>query len=99
MSNKDIHIDKWFEDRGITENGKPMAQAIKTLEELTELFDALNKNDEHEIKDAIGDIYVTLRGVCLTYGVKMDDCINQAYNEIKDRKGYLTPEGMFIKET
>jgi hypothetical protein len=31
MSNKDIHIDKWFEDRGITENGKPMAQAIKTL--------------------------------------------------------------------
>jgi NTP pyrophosphatase (non-canonical NTP hydrolase) len=99
MSNKDIHIDKWFEDRGITENGKPMAQAIKTLEELTELFDALNKNDEHEIKDAIGDIYVTLRGVCLTYGVKMDDCINQAYEEIKDRKGYLTPEGMFIKET
>jgi NTP pyrophosphatase (non-canonical NTP hydrolase) len=99
MSNKDIHIDKWFEDRGITENGKPMAQAIKTLEETTELLDALNKNDEHEIKDAIGDIYVTLRGVCLTYGVKMDDCINQAYEEIKDRKGYLTPEGMFVKET
>jgi NTP pyrophosphatase (non-canonical NTP hydrolase) len=63
------------------------------------LLDALNKNDEHEIKDAIGDIYVTLRGVCLTYGVKMDDCINQAYEEIKDRKGYLTPEGMFVKET
>jgi NTP pyrophosphatase (non-canonical NTP hydrolase) len=99
MSNKDIHIDKWFEDRGITENGKPMAQAIKTLEELTELFDALNKDDRYEVMDALGDIYVTLRGVCLTYGVKMDDCINQAYNEIKDRKGYLTPEGMFIKET
>ena len=99
MSNKDIHIDKWFEDRGIAENGKPMAQAIKTLEEVTELFDALNKKDTHEVMDAIGDIYVTLRGVCLTYGVDMNDCIDQAYNEIKDRKGYLTPEGTFVKES
>ena len=93
-----MHIDKWFNDRGITEIGKPMTQAIKTLEELTELFDALNKDNKHEVMDAIGDIYVTLRGVCLTYGVRMDDCIDQAYNEIKDRKGYLTPEGMFVKE-
>ena len=99
MSNKDIHIDKWFEDRGIVENGKAMSQAIKTLEELTELFDALNKKDTHEVMDAIGDIYVTLRGVCLTYGVDMNDCIDQAYNEIKDRKGYLTPEGTFVKES
>ncbi|MBC8553897.1 MAG: MazG-like family protein [Candidatus Brocadiales bacterium] len=99
MSNKDIHIDRWFEDRGIVENGKAMSQAIKTLEELTELFDALNKKDTHEVMDAIGDIYVTLRGVCLTYGVDMDDCIDQAYNEIKDRKGYLTPEGTFVKES
>ena len=99
MSNKDIHIDKWFEDRGIVENGKAMAQAIKTLEEVTELFDALNKKDTHEVMDAIGDIYVTLRGVCLTYGVDMNDCIDQAYNEIKDRKGYLTPEGTFVKES
>jgi len=98
MSNKDIHIDKWFDDRGITKNGNAMSQAIKTLEELTELFDALNKDDKHEVMDAIGDIYVTLRGVCLTYGVEMDDCINQSYEEIKDRKGYLTPQGTFVKE-
>ncbi len=98
MSNKNAHIDRWFADRGIVENGKPMGQAIKTLEEVTELFDALNKDDEYEVMDAIGDIYVTLRGVCLTYGVNMDDCINQAYNAIKDRKGHLTPEGIFVKE-
>ena len=98
MSNKDIHIDRWFWDRGITENGKPMAQAIKTLEETTELLDAINKNDEHEIKDAVGDIYVTLRGVCLTAGIFFDDCVDQAYEEIKDRKGHLTPEGTFVKE-
>jgi len=25
-------------------------------------------------------------------------CLENAYNEIKDRKGYLTPEGIFVKE-
>jgi hypothetical protein len=94
----DILIDEWFGDRGITKNGKPMAQAIKTLEETTELLDALNKDDLEEIKDAIGDIYVTLRGVCLTRGVFFEDCVHQAYNEIKDRTGYLTPEGTFVKD-
>lgn len=99
MSMYDTHIDRWFEDRGITKNGKPLAQTIKTLEEVTELFDALQKDDRAEVMDAIGDIYVTLRGVCLTYGVEFESCVSSAYQEIKDRKGYLTPEGTFIKET
>jgi NTP pyrophosphatase (non-canonical NTP hydrolase) len=91
-------IDGWFDDRGITENGKPLAQAIKTLEETTELLDAIQKNDKYEMMDAVGDIYVTLRGVCLTAGFEFGECVNQAYDEIKDRKGYLTPEGTFVKE-
>lgn len=95
----DAHIDRWFEDRGIVENGKPLAQAIKTLEETTEMFDALQRDNKEDLMDAVGDIYVTLRGVCLTYGVNMEDCVSAAYHEIKDRKGVLTPEGTFIKET
>jgi len=91
-------IDQWFKDRGIVDNGKTMSQAIKTLEETTELINAINTKDEAEIKDAVGDIYVTLRGVCLVHGIDLEECIIGAYNEIKDRKGYLTPEGMFIKE-
>ncbi len=94
----DIHIDRWFEDRGIVKNGNPEAQALKTLEEVRELLVALHKDDEHEVKDALGDIYVTLRGVCLTYGVSMNECVSQAYHEIKDRKGYLNEDGFFIKE-
>jgi NTP pyrophosphatase (non-canonical NTP hydrolase) len=85
-------------DRGIASNGKPMAQAIKPLEETTELLDALNKNDKAEVMDAIGDIYVTLIGVCVTYGLDIQECISGAYDEIKDRKGHLTPEGTFVKE-
>ena len=99
MSTYDVHIQRWFDDRGITENSTPMTQAIKTMEELTELMDALNKDDKHEVMDAVGDIYVTLIGVCRIYGGDIQECIGQAYEEIKDRKGYLTPEGMFVKES
>ena len=94
----DKRIDTWFYDRGIIENGKPMGQAIKTLEETTELLDALNKGDEAKVKDAIGDIYVTLRSVCLTSGFFLDECIALAYEEIKDRKGHLGSDGVFVKD-
>ena len=67
--NLDKQIDQWFEDRGIVENGKTLSQAIKTLEETTELLDAINKGDIPELMDAVGDIYVTLRGVCKVQGV------------------------------
>lgn len=94
----DNNIDKWFDDRGITLHGSPMGQAIKTLEETTELLEALNKGSEEETIDAIGDIYVTLRGVCQTAGLNFTYCVEQAYNEIKDRKGTLGPDGIFRKD-
>lgn len=98
MNELNEKIAQWFAERGITANGKMMGQAIKTLEETTELIDAINKNDEAEIKDAIGDIYVTILGVCQVAGYDIDKCIEGAYNEIKDRTGYLTPEGIFVKD-
>jgi phosphoribosyl-ATP pyrophosphohydrolase len=94
----DKKIDQWFEDRGIVANGKTMSQAIKTLEETTELIDAINTNNLLEIIDAVGDIYVTLRGVCVVQGIDLDDCAKLAYNEIKDRKGHLRADGTFVKE-
>ena len=90
-------IRDWARERGLLANGKKITQAIKTMEECTELLDAVNKNDEHAIIDAIGDIYVTLLIQCELNNVSMTKCIDAAYNEIKDRKGYLTPEGMFVK--
>jgi len=94
----DMKIDQWFYDRQIAQNGNPLTQSIKTLEETTELIDAINRNDRHAMMDAVGDIYVTLRGVCLTAGVEFDNCVQQAYDEIKDRTGYLREDGMFIKD-
>jgi hypothetical protein len=31
-------------------------------------------------------------------GTSVTECLAGAYNEIKDRKGTLTPEGIFVKE-
>jgi len=99
MSNwSDMKIDQWFFDRSIVKNGTPMGQAIKTLEETTELIDAINLGDEALIKDAVGDVYVTLRGVCLTAGINFDDCVQQAYSDIEDRTGHLRKDGVFVKD-
>lgn len=92
-------VEAWGTDRGIIQNGKPMGQAIKTLEETVELIDAINKQDQVEIIDAIGDIIVTLIMQCGIQKVTLEHCLEQAYNQIKHRKGYLTAEGIFVKET
>ena len=94
----EMKVVQWGEARGIVQNATAMSQAIKTLEETTELLDAINKKNLDEAKDAVGDIVVTLIMVCAVLDINLVDCLKGAYNEIKDRKGYLTKEGVFIKE-
>jgi NTP pyrophosphatase (non-canonical NTP hydrolase) len=88
---------QWGEARGIVANATAMSQAIKTLEETTELLDAINRKSLPDAKDAVGDIVVTLIMVCAVLDIDLTDCLAGAYDEIKDRKGHLTPEGTFIK--
>ena len=92
-------VEIWGRARGIIQNGKPMGQAIKTLEETTELIDAINRNDKDDIMDAIGDIVVTLLMQCAIHNVSLSECLEKAYEQIKDRKGYLTHDGIFHKES
>lgn len=92
------NIKQWGKDRGITINGNPMTQAIKTLEETQELLLAINTQDKEGIKDAIGDVVVTLIMQTELQGFEFEDCIAHAYDIIKDRKGYLNEYGDFIKD-
>lgn len=94
----EMKIVQWGEARGIVQNATPMSQAIKTLEETTELLDAINKKDVTAIKDAVGDIGVTLIMVCSVLDINLVSCLYGAYDEIKDRKGHLTKEGVFVKQ-
>lgn len=95
----EMKVVQWGEARGIIQNSTALSQAIKTLEETTELLDAINKKDLRATKDAVGDIVVTLIMVCGVLDIDLVTCLQQAYFEIKDRKGYLTKEGVFVKET
>ena len=93
----EMEVVRWGEARGIIKNGKPLGQAIKTLEETTELVDAVARGDLEETKDAIGDIMVTLTMLCGVLDINLTDCYEGAYQQIKDRKGYLRPDGVFVK--
>lgn len=91
-------IIKWASDRGIIQNSNNLAQAVKTLEEVTELMDAILKNDKSAQADAYGDILVTLIVGCATAGIDLCECLAMAHDQIKDRKGHLTAQGIFVRE-
>jgi NTP pyrophosphatase (non-canonical NTP hydrolase) len=68
-------ITQWGNDRFIVQNSTPFAQSKKTHEEVIELVEActcvkfysgggFHRDGLEELKDAIGDIYVTLVMVC-----------------------------------
>lgn len=90
-------IIKWGHDRNIVEGSDPKSQLLKTMSELGELADGINKNRIDEIVDGVGDVIVTLVLICEKYGITLNDCVNTAYDEIKDRKGRMV-NGTFIKE-
>jgi NTP pyrophosphatase (non-canonical NTP hydrolase) len=94
----EMDVIRWGEARGIVQHAKPLGQAIKTMEEAVELVDAINKGDMHATKDAIGDVLVTLILNCAILDVPITECLYQAYQEIKDRKGRLGADGVFVKE-
>jgi len=94
----EIAVIQWGEARGIVQNSTAYAQALKTGEELEELFDAIAKDDKAAIKDAYGDILVTLIMGCACADLDLVTCLEKAYNEIKDRKGYLNEAGIFVKQ-
>jgi NTP pyrophosphatase (non-canonical NTP hydrolase) len=100
MSYADVEMEviRWGEARQIVQNSNPRAQAIKTLEEVGELMQAISDNDREAMIDAYGDILVTLVMGCATADLDLVTCFKHAYEQIKDRKGYLSPEGIFVKE-
>lgn len=88
----------WAEARKIVPNSTPQAQLMKTMSELGELADATLKSDAAGIRDGVGDVLVTLIIYCRLQNLTLDECLDAAYAEIKDRRGTLTPEGVFVKE-
>ena len=95
----ELQVIRWAEARRIVPNSTPLAQAIKTHEELGELLSALHRHNESDAIDAYGDILVTLIIGADLAGIDLIDALAHAYDQIKDRKGILREDGVFIKET
>ena len=88
----------WAAERGIVQNGSAIAQLTKTEEEVAELREALENEDKDAMVDAYGDVLVTLIIGAEIAGLDLIDCLEVAYDEIKDRKGKLNEDGIFVKE-
>lgn len=95
----EIDVVRWGEARGIIQNSTSAAQVKKTQEEVQELVDAIAANDKAGIIDAIGDVMVTLTMIAAIEDIPLVACYQAAYDQIKNRKGYLDANGLWIKET
>jgi len=100
MSYADIEIKiiQWAEARKIIQNSNPESQLLKAVSEMGELADATIKNDQEAIVDAIGDVMVCLVNYCALQDINLVDCMEVAYDQIKNRKGTLLPNGVFKKD-
>jgi NTP pyrophosphatase (non-canonical NTP hydrolase) len=92
-------IDKcsqWSIDRQIIQNGNRETQCLKLVSEMGELADNIAKG--RDVYDDIGDCLVVLNNLALMHDTTLEQCLAHAYNDIKDRKGYMNDKGVFIKE-
>lgn len=93
----EMKIVQWAEARKIIPNSTPAAQLLKAFEEMGELAAATARNQRPKMEDAVGDVMVCLVNYCALQDIDLVTCMKNAYDEIKDRKGTMTPEGVFVK--
>ena len=86
----------WFDEKGLND---PVMQMVKVSEEVGELSSEIARGhrDTPEVKDAIGDSFVTLIGMCHHLDQDPKECLEMAYNTIKDRKGKVI-NNSFVKD-
>lgn len=89
-------ILKWAEVRNLLHVENVWKQYGKLQEESLELYNAMLDQNHDEIEDALGDIGVVMTILCEQLGYDFQECIEKAYNVIKNRTG-KTVNGSFIK--
>lgn len=94
----ELDVIRWSEARGIIQHSDSKTQFIKAVSEMGELGDAITKRDRDGIVDGLGDVLVCLINVAAIEDLDLTRCLESAYEQIKDRKGYLNSEGVFLKQ-
>lgn len=95
MNNLIEKIEKWATKRGL-DKADSSKQLLKLQEELGELTQGHLKDNEQQVEDSIGDLFVVLTIYCLQQNISLQECVEEAYNTIKNRTGKMI-NGVFVK--
>jgi len=87
----------WAEERGLYLHGDTKTQTLKLMEEAGEICRAILKDNQDDVIDGIGDCVVVLTNLAELHGIKIEQCIDIAYDEIKNRTGKMS-NGTFKKD-
>ena len=88
-------IEQWHEDRNLIAGSTDKDQVLKLAQELGELSDSVCK--EKDMRDDLGDMLVIMINIMKRNNFTVEECLEIAYNDIKDRKGKMV-DGIFVKD-
>ena len=88
-------VEQWHYDRNLIDGATDKDQVLKLLQELGELSDNVCKGND--IRDDIGDMLVVMINILARNKLTLEECLEVAYDDIKDRKGRMI-DGIFVKE-
>jgi NTP pyrophosphatase (non-canonical NTP hydrolase) len=89
------NIVSWHLARNLIHGSDDKQQVLKLIQEVGELSDSVCKKTTPI--DDIGDIIVVLVNIAVRHNLSLKECIDHAYEDIKDRRGKML-DGIFIKE-
>lgn len=109
-----VKVAFWAFDKGIIKSlydfdviraqFKKLREEVDELEEEADLFEraVLRSSDAvysiNDVKLELGDCLVVLTVLAENHGLTLQECLEAAYNKIKNRKG-KTVNGQFVKES
>ena len=88
-------IEQWHEDRNLIAGSTDKDQVLKLAQEVGELSDSVCK--EKDMRDDLGDMLVVMINIMKRNNITIEECLQKAYDDIKDRKGRMV-DGIFVKE-
>ena len=91
------NVRRWADDKGLIKIENAPKQVMKVNEEFGEFCSAVIKGYSRETKDGAGDTFVTLIILCFQLRLDPTECLEFAWDEIKNRTG-KTIGGTFIKD-
>lgn len=92
------NVTNWAAHKGLLNSDNANKQLLKVMEEVGETAAAMIRGNKDAVMDGIGDSFVTLIILSKQLGYEPDECLQKAWEEIKDRTGTMV-DGSFVKDS